>query len=257
MRNSKKLRKPILPLIATLFIPSNVFSQNGTLLYLYLGDKNGNVIEIPFIDGMVTVTNEVISIDMSSITMEFDYHEIAKFYFKNKGHLILSDLVVSQGELTPEFNSHIFDYVVNVPYNTPSVTITGTASQPNATVTGNGLKELAVGANPFTITVTEEGNETTLNYTVTVNNVAGATISDNNTNADVKIYPNPTTGRFTVYVPNGLSISIHNMQGQKIEDKTISSEYTDLDIAHYPAGIYLLRIITKFGQTITTKLIKR
>jgi uncharacterized repeat protein (TIGR02543 family) len=84
----------------------------------------------------------------------------------------LSELTVSPGTLSPSFDAGITAYTVNVTNSTTSVTIAATASDENATVTGDGAKNnLAVGTNVFTIRVTAE-DETVQEYTVTVTRAA-------------------------------------------------------------------------------------
>jgi hypothetical protein len=93
----------------------------------------------------------------------------------------LSNLTVSEGILTPVFNSNILTYTVNVPYSVNSITLTGTPTDNNATVIGNGVHALIVGANLFSIIVTAPDGVTTLTYTVTVTrgiNTADATLSN-------------------------------------------------------------------------------
>jgi hypothetical protein len=89
----------------------------------------------------------------------------------------LSNLTVSEGELTPEFNSALYDYTVDVGYNITNITIAATSTDANATVTGDGQKTLITGENFFEIKVIAEDGTTILTYTVTVhralnNNVA-------------------------------------------------------------------------------------
>ena len=253
---SQKRGNPLMLLIVSLFITTNVLGQGKILPYLYLENKNGNILEIPFTDGTITIKEKQILIDIPKEHYQYEYDGIEKFYFKDKSHLTLLNLTVSEGELVPEFNSNIVSYAVDVPYNTTNITITATANNPNVTIAGDGLKELAIGENPFTITVTEEDSETTLDYMVTVNRETETNIISNGNNLDVKIYPNPTSGKFTVHTPDGLFISIYDVEGQKIEDKNISDEYTNFDIKEYSAGVYLLKIIAKFGQSTTKKIVK-
>ena len=81
----------------------------------------------------------------------------------------LSDLTVSDGVLTPAFDSDTLNYTVNVAYSITDITITATANDINATIIGDtGTQQLAVGANTFAISVTAEDGITELNYTVTV-----------------------------------------------------------------------------------------
>ena len=252
----KSWRNAILATIASIFITTSIFGQDGILPFLYLENKNGDILEIPFTDGTISIMDNQIFIYAQSNHYKYNYDDVERFYFKDKIHLILSDLTVSEGMLVPEFNGNIFNYSLNVPTITTSVTITAKANNPNATIIGDGLKELTNPTSTFTITVTADDSETALVYTITVNNITGII---SNELFDVVVYPNPTAGKFTVHIPDKPDewiISIYNMQGQKIEAVIISDEYTDIDINQYPAGVYLLEIISKSGRSITQKLVK-
>jgi hypothetical protein len=83
----------------------------------------------------------------------------------------LSSLTVSAGTLSPAFSSAIDKYTVSVPYSTSSITLSATKADANASVTGDGVKSLNVGANKFKIAVTAE-NETVKTYTVTITRAA-------------------------------------------------------------------------------------
>jgi len=100
----------------------------------------------------------------------------------------LLSLTVNPGTLTPEFNPAVTSYNVQLDYTVAAITITGVASDPEATVTGNVTNApLAFGTNNFMITVTTKNNisknyhvkvvrGTLAQYTITssvVNNVGG------------------------------------------------------------------------------------
>jgi len=93
----------------------------------------------------------------------------------------LSNLTVSAGILTPDFNTAITNYIVEVGFTIETINITGIAEDTNATVTGNGDKTLNVGNNNFTITVTAENGSTTKQYMV---NVIRAAYASNNANLE-------------------------------------------------------------------------
>jgi len=252
------MKKLALLLIASLLMTSNVLGQRMALPYLYLEDRNGNVFVIPFTDGTINVTNNIVSINTPRINYEFDYDELLRFFFRDKYSLTLSDLFVSHGLMVPEFSSDVFSYIVmEVPYYTNEVTLIATANDPTAVVAGDGIKELAIGTNHFVITVTSADGTITLTYIVTVNNVTPTAIIEDIADIAVTIFPNPTTGKFTVQVPNGSSISIFDMRGQMLESRTVSGDSADFDISQHPAGVYLLNITTTSNQIITKKLIKR
>ncbi len=91
----------------------------------------------------------------------------------------LSALAVSTGSLSPAFTAGTMAYTVSVPNSTTSITITGTTSDANATLSANsGLAQtLNVGANPITIAVTAQDGTTVKNYVVTVTRAANADLS--------------------------------------------------------------------------------
>jgi uncharacterized protein YjdB len=85
----------------------------------------------------------------------------------------LSGLTLSAGALSPAFAPAVQDYAVSVPYATSSITLTGAASSPYATIVGNGTKPLTVGENTFTLVVTAE-NGSSKTYTLVVTREAQA-----------------------------------------------------------------------------------
>ena len=77
----------------------------------------------------------------------------------------LSALIISQGILMPVFNTGTYNYASSVENSVTSLSITATPTDNNAIVTGAGLRNLNVGANVLTVTVTAEDGSTTQNYT--------------------------------------------------------------------------------------------
>ncbi|MDW8849969.1 cadherin-like beta sandwich domain-containing protein [Flavobacterium sp. MMLR14_040] len=98
---------------------------------------------------------------------------------KPSSNASLSDIVISDGTLSPAFNTDTKDYRVDVPYETDSIIITPKTIDPNATVEmivdGKTITDptapidLKVGENVITIVVTAEDNTTKEIYTVIVN----------------------------------------------------------------------------------------
>jgi sulfatase modifying factor 1 len=82
----------------------------------------------------------------------------------------LLSLTVSSGTLIPAFAPGITTYNLNLPNGSTSVTVTGTQSDSEATVSlNNGVAQgLSVGTNPITITVTAKNGSTTKDYLVVV-----------------------------------------------------------------------------------------
>ncbi len=91
----------------------------------------------------------------------------------------LSNLVPSVGTLSPAFVNSTFSYTTNVLNSTPSIFVTPTAAQANATVKVNGLAvvsgspsnaiSLVPGVNTVTIDVTAQDTVTKNTYLLTVN----------------------------------------------------------------------------------------
>lgn len=80
----------------------------------------------------------------------------------------LSNIDLSNGELTTVFDSDSTEYTVIVPYGTTSTTVTGVPSWEGATVTGGGIITLVEGVGSTTITVISEDNNDTTNYNVDI-----------------------------------------------------------------------------------------
>ena len=77
----------------------------------------------------------------------------------------LSSLSVSEGTLSPKFSSGTTTYKVDLTSETESLTISAKAKDSKAKVSGTGKKELKIGENNFTVTVTaEDGSKKT--YTI-------------------------------------------------------------------------------------------
>ncbi|WP_155593415.1 InlB B-repeat-containing protein [Lysinibacillus cavernae] len=89
----------------------------------------------------------------------------------------LSNLVISSGNLNPNFTDSTVNYQVNVAYNVENIDIAPTTANSSATLTLNGTSiasgllstiPLNVGSNTITIVVTAENGVATKTYTLTV-----------------------------------------------------------------------------------------
>ena len=90
------------------------------------------------------------------------------FYIQTVGTTCeLASLSVSSGTLTPAFSAGATSYSCSVPNNVNTLTITATAAG-NDTVTGAGVKELAIGVNTFNLVVTAQDGITTKTYSLAV-----------------------------------------------------------------------------------------
>lgn len=80
----------------------------------------------------------------------------------------LSEITISEGELSPNFSSSITNYSVNVEYEVESIELNAIATNGEATISGNGEKQLNVGDNSFIIKCTAEDGSYT-DYTININ----------------------------------------------------------------------------------------
>lgn len=150
-----------------------------TVTALSLSDANYNLVEGETISRTVTVTDKSSSSSSSSssgsssssssssnssssTTTTVQEPEVKKSSEKN-----LSSLSVSEGTLSPKFSAGTTTYKVDLTSETESLTISAKAKDSKAKVSGTGKKELKIGENNFTVTVTaEDGSKKT--YTISV-----------------------------------------------------------------------------------------
>ena len=83
----------------------------------------------------------------------------------------LSSLSLSEGMLSPAFDAGITEYAASVPYLTGSLTISATANDADADLSGAGAKTLSVGKNTFEVVATAKDGVTTKTYTVVVTRI--------------------------------------------------------------------------------------
>lgn len=125
--------------------------------------------------------------------------------------LNLSGLSVSEGTLSPAFNSATTEYTVDVPYTTTSITVTPGLSAGNSVVVSNSGQEvgelirLAVGPNLALVTVTAPDN-TFKQYTVTITRGPAPTADVNLAGLELSIGTlspafDPATSYYSATVP--------------------------------------------------------
>ncbi|MDR2084811.1 MAG: cadherin-like beta sandwich domain-containing protein [Bacteroidales bacterium] len=183
-------------------LPNETTSISITGTANYSGASvNGNVTNAPLSVGQNTFTIQVTAED-GTTTKNYTIN----VYRNQNSDATLSGITVSQGTLTPTFNSSTTNYLLNVPNEISTITITGTANNSNATVAGNVTNApISVGKNIFVITVTAENGINTKNYTIEVDRTASAdaTLSSivlSEGTLAPAFSPNVTT--YTVNLPN-------------------------------------------------------
>lgn len=84
-----------------------------------------------------------------------------------------------------------------------------------------------------------------------------ATLSTGNFDIEkstVTLYPNPSNDKFTVFAPEKSVISVITPQGKIISEQKTTAENTEINLAHYSPGLYLIKI-TNENKSVTKKVI--
>lgn len=68
------------------------------------------------------------------------------------------------------------------------------------------------------------------------------------------VFPNPATDKIQV-APEVVKVDLYNVNGSHLKQQFITTH--TMDIAEYPAGIYILKLTLENGTVITNKLLKR
>ena len=199
---------------------------------------------------MVTMTNDAI-VSHSDYPAKVMINIIVKEFSLDA---TLSNLIVSEGILTPAFSNTHYDYTVNLENAVQSIEITAIPTDPNATVNGDGYKSLQKGINKFIITVTDKNGEISLDYNVCIIN-GKVNITEILSKSNIKIYPNPTSYKLQVtsYELQVNEIEIYDIYGRKAplnppgggEGGSII-----IDISHLANGIYYLKAGNRIEKII-------
>jgi endo-1,4-beta-D-glucanase Y len=70
----------------------------------------------------------------------------------------------------------------------------------------------------------------------------------------VTLYPNPSADKFTVFAPEKSLITVISPQGKIISEQKTTAETTELNLANYSSGLYLIKISNE-NKSITKKVI--
>ena len=148
---------------AVMLLDGAILSQGGTeSIPLNVGD---NTVEIMVIAQDATTKTYTVTIN------------------RGTSDATLSGLILSDGSLSPSFNSTTYAYTVTVANAVTSLTVTPTAADNASTVTVNGADattpvSLTIGSNTITVKVTGSDGVTTKSYTITVTRQAEITITN-------------------------------------------------------------------------------
>ena len=66
-----------------------------------------------------------------------------------------------------------------------------------------------------------------------------------------KLYPNPTSGKVNIECEGMTHVSVFNAVGQQVYDADVDTDKLSIDMTQFPAGSYLVRIVTDKG--VSTK----
>ncbi len=101
---------------------------------------------------------KVIVTSESNETKEYTINVIRQEQEESNNYL--SNILITSGTLTPEFNKEQLFYEVSVPYDIGEITVSGILSDQSSTITGNGKYNLKVGQNLVGLKVTGSDSKT-------------------------------------------------------------------------------------------------
>ena len=82
-------------------------------------------------------------------------------------------------------------------------------------------------------------------------------VSDYPSNSKIIVYPNPSDEIINISSKDLIrTVSVYNLLGKKIYEKSISNIYTEINISEYNRDVYLLKVSTDNGIDIFHKIIK-
>ncbi len=96
----------------------------------------------------------------------------------------------------------------------------------------------------MSLTVNEASTSTATNSIASLKNTSDIEdITDNS----ISIYPNPTSDILYIEAESGVA-RIYNTLGNKIDEYSLNSDITDIDISEYPDGVYLIFVKSANGS---------
>ena len=98
------MKKVILILITCLFVTGG-FAQGQVEPYLYLEKKNGDIVELLFTDGTITILDNQFLVETPEHRFEYEFDDVESFYFSDKN-------VSVENLKTSNLKMYVDDYAV-------------------------------------------------------------------------------------------------------------------------------------------------
>ena len=198
-------------------------------------------------------------------------------------------IVLPQGNNNPPYFQKVtpysynslqsYNYAYYLPGQSFQFEIKGLDSDANTSLSYSSMSSIFTTNNPATFTVTGTGGNKlgVLNWLPPVNFtndvvvvfrigdgqimkdftlvLKKGTLGINNIYSNsITISPNPTTGIITIKGISQPTVEVYNLMGQKV---VASQGSNDVSLAHLPAGMYMVQVLSKDGEIIsTTKIVK-
>ncbi|MHA6643785.1 cadherin-like beta sandwich domain-containing protein [Mesorhizobium sp. A623] len=178
---------------ATLYYHASVANSVSSIVFTPTAAEPNAQISVngPFIasgsaSGPIALLVGLNTIDVLVIAQDGTTSQLYKVYVERAAapNADLSSLVPSVGTLSPAFAAATPNYTVHVANTDTTISLTPTVSEPNATITVNGISvvsgaasapvSLSVGSTTVTVDVTAQDGTTTKSYTVIVTRASSA-----------------------------------------------------------------------------------
>ena len=62
-----------------------------------------------------------------------------------------------------------------------------------------------------------------------------------------KVYPNPTNGKVNIEAEGMKQVTVFNAMGQRVYGTEVDADQLSIDMKQFPAGSYIIRIVTTEG----------
>jgi hypothetical protein len=169
----------------------------------------------------------------------------------------LAGLTIDVGTLVPDFDPAVFDYTVELPPGTTTVTVNAEATDTNATVVD---KETAIDVSSLsgvaTVIVTAEDGSTILTYTITM--TVSTVGVEKYSVSDIRLYHNSLMDQLKVFNTSDVEmLEIYSITGQLLKKvKTHNQESLDISTANLIHGVYIVRMKLSSNRIQTGKFVK-